>query len=69
MRRIDPRTVENALRKIDKYAMEDGDIGGAEWREVGQLISEAASMQSLIVSLKDEIHQLSVRLQLLERRS
>jgi hypothetical protein len=59
---INPKTVEKALRKIDTYAMEDGDIGGAEWQEVAQLLREAVEMQARIDVLEEEVIQLQVRL-------
>jgi hypothetical protein len=55
MATINPNTVEKALRKIDKYALEDGDIGRAEWHEVGQLIRLALGMQARIDLLQGEL--------------
>jgi hypothetical protein len=43
--------LEIALRKFHELGLADGDLGYAYWHEVGQLLEQAADMQSQIHEL------------------
>ena len=51
-----------ALRKFHELGLEDGDLGYAYWHEVGQLLKQAADMQSRIHELSEELEQCRARL-------
>jgi hypothetical protein len=54
--------LEIALRKFNELGLEDGDLGYAYWHEVGQLLKQAAGMQSQIHELSKELEQCRERL-------
>jgi len=54
--------LEIALRKFHELGLEDGDLGHAYWHEVGQLLKQAAGMQSRIHELSKELEQCRARL-------
>jgi hypothetical protein len=54
--------LEIALRKFHELGLEDGDLGYAYWHEVGQLLKQAAGMQSRIHELSKELEKCRARL-------
>ncbi|MFP3564014.1 hypothetical protein [Paraburkholderia sp. SIMBA_030] len=53
--------LEIALRKIHELALADGDMGYADWYQVGQLLRRAAGMQAEIDALSKELEQCRAR--------
>lgn len=54
--------LEIALRKFHELGLENGGLGYAYWHEVGQLLKQAAGMQSRIHELSKELEQCRARL-------
>ncbi|WP_302911382.1 hypothetical protein [Ralstonia pseudosolanacearum] len=49
--------LEVALRKLHALALEDGDLGYEYWHRVAQLLKRAASMESEIEALSQELEK------------
>ena len=46
-----------ALRKLHELALEDGDLGYEYWHRIAQLLRRAASMESEIEALSQELEK------------
>ncbi|MET2527158.1 hypothetical protein ABXT28_02740 [Ralstonia sp. SM1878_UCD538_TZ35] len=49
--------LEVALRKLHALALEDGDLGYEYWHRIAQLLKQAASMESEIEALSQELEK------------
>ena len=49
--------LDMALRKLHELALTDGDLGYEYWHRVAQLLKRAASMESEIEALSQELEE------------
>ena len=56
-----PIDLDIALRKLHELALEDGDLGYEYWHRVAQLLRRAASMESEIEALSQELERCRAR--------
>lgn len=52
-----PIDLDIALRKLHELALADGDLGYEYWHRVAQLLKRAASMESEIETLSQELEK------------
>lgn len=57
-----PIELEVAFRKLHELALEDGDLGYEYWHRVAQLLKRAASMESEIEALSQELEKCRAKL-------
>lgn len=52
-----PIELDIALRKLHDLALEDGDLGYEYWHRIAQLLKRAASLESEIEALSQELEK------------